>query len=214
MMELSIPKYSTTNIEIRTPFQEQSTLLHLDAVPPSLWGSTWHPELNCIRNAMVRSGLSCIVRTFPKTRSYWTVSDRCIRSQDMKSSAHLNDDHGSLVAKVLHCSNELHRSGFHNFIDAWETGWMQLVGPVNETAHGSSSQLKISLNICIYIEYNCHDGDQTTLTPMKIIIISAWCPPVHTDTRQFKQGKELGTGAGGETSRKRLQQFLRWHRIL
>ena len=56
MMELSIPKCSTTNIEIRTPFQEQSTLLHLDAVPPSLWGSTWHPELNCIRNAMEQIG--------------------------------------------------------------------------------------------------------------------------------------------------------------
>ena len=43
--------------------------------------------------------------------------------------------------------------------------------------------------------------------------MSSRCPPWRTDPRQFKQGKELRTGTGGETSRKRLKQFLRWSRI-
>ena len=96
MLQSSIPKCFATNIKIRTPFQEQSTRLHLYAVPPSLWGSTLRPELNCIRNGrhqiwvwwvFVRSGLSQItilrwgcrsdsyIGPFHKPRLYCAESD-------------------------------------------------------------------------------------------------------------------------------------------
>ena len=48
----SVPKWSTTNINLRRPFQEQSTRLRLYAVPPSLSVSAWHPkfdQIKCVR---------------------------------------------------------------------------------------------------------------------------------------------------------------------
>ena len=233
MMELSIPKCSTTNIEIRTPFQEQSTLLHLDAVPPFLWGSTWHPELNCIRNAMDQIAnywvwfchirMDSYVRTFLKPISYWTV--KVTDASDHKIWRALLTWMMTMAALRLRCSTAALSSTGRAF-----PIFSMLVKPAECNCLALSTKLLMKTLLdwkSAFLSYNMYAVNiivmmtrLSWLDPHEdnhnsychLCHHDAHCPPWCTDSRQFKQGKKLRTGAGGKTSRKRLQQFLGQHR--